>query len=175
MRREKVQARDRDGLEKDRLASRVECHRRFPVYDEIVKPSEQSPIRIDDVDRFDRDYTRDQKTAKQRAHDLTMARAASRHSQQEQYSHSIDDQRRRDAAEVSRLMDHMARHDFGAESVLYDPVTNEVPLETTDKGASQRALDAKRNTFREARARRIQRSQNSTPYDPVTGQLRTFW
>jgi hypothetical protein len=165
----------RDLVEKSRLASRVECHYRYRPVDNIVKPCDGSSCLIDDVDRFKRDYTEDQRLTKRVAHELMLARAASRHVQQVDYEEAIELRRRLEAEEFAKMQQHVALHDFGKESVLYDPVTNIVPGETTDKGAAQRKLDSRRETFRAARAMRIQHSANSRDYDPVTGQHREFW
>jgi hypothetical protein len=174
-RKEKVVEKDRDLIEKSRLITRVESHIRYSPYGNIVKPYDESSLRINDVDRFSRDYTVDQRATKRKEHDRLLGRAASRHIQQVDYEHAIEERRKEEAADFAKVMRHCSAHDFGRESVHYDPVTNTVPPETTEKGASQRILDATRETFREARARRIQHMANSTPYDPVTGGLRSFW
>jgi hypothetical protein len=174
-RQEKVLHQDRDMVEKSRLAARVECHARYHGVDNIVKPCSGSSCLIDDVERFNRDYTEVQRNTKQHAHDRMLARAGSRHIQQVDYEDAIEARRKKEAEDFAQLQKHVAQHDFGRESVLYDPVTNAVAPETTEKGSTQRKLDARRETFREARARNIQRNANSTPYDPVSGQPRTFW
>jgi hypothetical protein len=166
---------DRDILEKSRILTRVEKHLRNLPYGNIVKPAENSGLHFDDVERFNRDYTLDQKAEKRYNADLTLARAATRHAQQVQYEKSIEEQRRLEALEFSKMQEHVAQHDFLLESVCYNPATNEVPPETTQKGATQKQLDATKEVFREARARRIQRAGNSTQYDPITGYPRTFW
>jgi hypothetical protein len=56
-RRAKVVEKGRDLVEKSRLVSRVECHIRHHPYGNIVKPCDESSLRINDVDRFNRDYT----------------------------------------------------------------------------------------------------------------------
>jgi hypothetical protein len=174
-RQTKVVEKDRDLVEKSRLVTRVECYIRHVPYGNIVKPCDESSLRINDVDRFNRDYTRDQEATKLHKHDRLLARAASRHIQQVDYEHAIEARRKLEAATFAKVMNHCSKHDFGTESVFYDPVTNIVPLETTEKGTSQRTLDATRETFREARARRIQHMANSTRYDPITGESRSFW
>jgi hypothetical protein len=174
-RQEKILNKDRDMIEKSRLAARVESHYRYQGVDNIIKPCNGSSCLIDDADRFKRDYTEDQRTTKRIAHELMLARAASRHVQQVEYEEAIDARRKIEAEEDAKLKKHVAQHDFGRESVLYDPVTNAVPNQNTDKGAAQRKIDARRETFREARALRIQHNANSTAYNPITGQERGFW
>jgi hypothetical protein len=174
-REEKVLNKDRDMVEKSRLAARIESFARYQAVDNIIKPCNGSSCLIDDVERFNRDYTEVQRATKRHAHDRTLARAASRHVQQVDYEEAIEARRRKEAEDFAQLQRHVAQHDFGRESVLYDPVTCVLAPETTDKGATQRKLDARRETFREARARNIQRNANSTPYDPVSGEPRTFW
>jgi hypothetical protein len=174
-RQEKVLNQDRDMVEKSRLATRVECHYRYHPVDNIIKPCHGSSCIIDDVGRFKRDYTEDQRTTKRIAHELTLARAASRHIQQVEYEEAIELRRKIEVEEFAKLQKHVAQHDFGKESVLYDPVTNVVAPEATEKGAAQRKIDLRRETFREARAKRIQHDNNSTAYDPITGQRRAFW
>jgi hypothetical protein len=174
-RRENVLHKDRDITEKTRLVARIECHIRNAPYGNIIKPGERCALRIEDVDRFNRDYTKDQKAMKRRDQDRVLARAAARHVQQVDYEHAIEERRRLEAVDVAKVMAHCARHNLGSESVLYDPVTNVVPEEPSEKGAAQSAIDRRRETFREARARHIQRSANSAEYDPITGELRAFW
>jgi hypothetical protein len=174
-REDKVVAKDRDALEKSRLVSRVEHHRRFQPYGDIVKPPDQTSVFIDDVDRFNRDYTQDQRTTKRVSAELTLARASARHNQQVEYQKAIEEQRRLEALEFSKMQEHMHQHDFLLESVCYNPATNEVPPEGSPKGTAQRELDATKEQFREARARRIQHCSNSQAYDPITGYPRTFW
>jgi acyl transferase domain-containing protein len=140
-----------------------------------VKAIDGSSAAIDDVERFNRDYTRDQRTTKRLAHELTLARAGARRSQQAFYREGVEETRRQEAAQAGKVTAHVGQHDFLKESVLYDPVTCVVPPPETENGATQRKLDSQRETFREARALRIQHSQHSTSYDPITGEMRTFW
>lgn len=174
-RQEKVQKRDRDMVEKQRLAQRHECYERHTIIDNIVKPEPASAYTIDDVDRFNRDFCQDQKNTKQRDHELMLARAGARRKQQIEYEESIELRRKLEAEEKAKVDKLVAQHDFNQESVLYDPVTCVLPSESTDKGATQKTLDTKKEFLRDARARRIQHNANSTRYDPITGEERNFW
>jgi hypothetical protein len=171
----KVLVTERDLVEKARICQRVEKHIRVLPYGNIVKEAEDCSGYVDDVDRFNRDYTLDQKATKRMAAELTLARAATRRRQQIAYENAAIEERRLEALEFSKMQDHMRQHNLLDESVCYDPATNQVPPETTPKGAQQRTLDATKETFREARARRIQHMANSEQYDPITGYARTFW
>lgn len=172
---EKLLVRDRDQLEKARLAARHEHFERHQIIDNLVKPAEGSSMRIDDTERFNRDYTQDQRWTKQNEYDRIWGRAAGRRAQQVAYAEAIEERRRQEAAEAAKIAATMSEHDFNKESVLYNPVTNEVPDETTEKGQTQRGLDTRREFLRDARARRIQHCACSTQYDPITGEERTFW
>ncbi|KAK8900628.1 hypothetical protein M9Y10_002957 [Tritrichomonas musculus] len=174
-RNEKVLMKDRDQIEKTRLAARHECFEHHVIVDNIIKPEQNSSLSIDDVDRFNRDYTQDQKNTKKFEYDRTWARAATRHKLQEEYAKSIELRRQQEEEEAAKVAKEVAKHDFNQESVCYDPVTNIVPDESAFKGSTQRTLDTQRETLRDARARRIQHNANSTQYDPITGQLRNYW
>ena len=174
-RNEKVLMKDRDQIEKTRLAARHECFEHYSIVDDIIKPEQNSSLSIDDVDRFNRDFTQDQKNEKQFDYDRTWARAAKRHKLQEEYAQSIELRRQQEIEEAAKVTKEVAKHDFNQESVCYDLVTNVVPDESTLKGSTQRTLDTQRETLRDARARRIQHMMNSTQYDPITGQPRNYW
>jgi PIN domain nuclease of toxin-antitoxin system len=174
-RQEKVLNQDRDKIERSRLASRVEKYYRYTPPDQILGPVDGTSFKIDDVDRFNRDYTQDQRASKRTAHELLLARANARHSQQMQYQQWVEDRLKMEEADLAKLQAHVSQHDFLQESVLYDPVTCVIPNEGTQKGTAQRIIDTKRETFREARALRIQHSLHSTNYDPITGEKRSFW
>ena len=173
-REEKNLIKNRDAIEKTRLAARHEHFERYKAVDDIIKPI-QSSSRIDDEDRFNRDYTQEQKKTKEFERQRMLARAAARHEQQVQYERAIEKRREEEAEELAKVMDQCSKHDKNDESVLYNPVTNEVPLEGTEKYAAQMELDTNREIRREARARRIQHNSNSTQYDPITGLPRKFW
>ena len=172
---EKVLMKDRDQIEKTRLAARHENFEHHVIVDNIIKPEKESALAIDDVDRFNRDYTQDQKTTKNFNYERTWARAATRHRLQDEYERSIENRRKQEEAEAAKVAAEVAKHDFNVESVCYDPVTNQVPGQDTLKGTTQRTLDDQREVMREARARRLQHTMNSTQYDPITGQPRNFW
>ena len=173
---EKVEAVDRDTVEKRRLAQRVEHFERFDPQHNYVKPDPvNKTYSIDDVDRFNRDYTVDQKQTKQYEQQMVQLRAANRRKQQEDYQAAIELRRKEEELEAQKVEDHLAQHDFNVESVNYDPVTCIVPDQTTKRGQTQHAEDASKEFRREARARRIAHNQNSTQYDPITGQPRNFW
>lgn len=172
---EKVKAIDRDTIEKQRLAARHEHFERHHIIDNLVKPESSAPYSVDDVERFNRDYTMDQKTKKIKDHEMMLARAAHRRQQQEDYEKSIELRRQIEAEEDRKRQGISGAHDFNVESVLYDPVTNLAPAETTDRGATLRTQDATHEFRREARARRIYHNANSVKYDPITGEERKFW
>lgn len=174
-RAEKVLNKDRDAIEKARLAARHEHYERHNIIDNIIKPEDQSSLRIDDVDRFNRDYTQDQRATKAQAHDLMLRRAAARHEQHVWYEKAIEERRRQEEEDAAKVSTMCAEHDFNQESVLYNPVTNEVPDESTQRGMTQKGLDTRKEFLREARAKRIQHHSNSTQYDPITGEPRKFW
>ncbi|OHT15764.1 hypothetical protein TRFO_42301 [Tritrichomonas foetus] len=172
---EKVLMKNRDMIEKTRLAARHENFERHQIVDNIIKPIDESSLAVDDVERFNRDYTQDQKKTKEFEYQRTWARAAHRHQQQVDYEKSIELRREEEKAAAEKIARAVQDHDFNRESTFYDPVTNVVPDETTEKGATQKTLDTRHEFMREARARRIQHNANSTQYDPITGELRSFW
>ena len=173
---EKVEAVDRDTVEKRRLAQRVEHFERFNPHNNYIKPDPiNTTYSIDDVDRFNRDYTVDQKRSKEYEKQMVQLRAQNRRKQQEDYQAAIELRRQEEELEAQKVDNHLAQHDFNVESVNYDPVTCIVPDQTTIRGKTQHAEDADKEFRREARARRIAHNQNSTQYDPITGQPRNFW
>ena len=174
-RAEKDILRDHDMIEKTRLAARREHFERHPLIDNVVKPEMTSALHIDDVDRFNRDYTKDQKAQKQDEYDRTWGRAAKKSQQQVEYQKSIELRRELEAAEQAKIDKVVSQHDFNRESVNYDLVTNIVPDESTQRGMTQRTMDTQREMLRTERARRIQHSTNSTQYNPITGEMRDFW
>lgn len=172
-RQEKIETRDRDTIEKTRLAARREHFERHEIVNDLVKPVDGTSIGIDDVDRFNRDICRDQKLEWQRKQEQTWARARRCQQEQQEYERAIERRREEEAAELAKLSEHMSSHDFNAESVNYDPITGSIPENA--RGQTQRETDSQRALKREARARRIQHNANSTEYDPITGEKRTFW
>ena len=174
-REEKIVNRDRDLLEKTRLVARRENFERHEMIGNIVKPDKPCSLMVDDVDRFNRDYTLDQKATKEHEYERTWGRAAGMRKQQIAYAEAIEERRRQEAAEVAKAVKIYGEHDFNQESVLYNLVTCELPGEETEKGQTQRGIDTRRELLREARARRIQHCSHSTQYDPITGQERSFW
>jgi hypothetical protein len=174
-RREKVRGKTRDDIEKSRLAERVEGHQRYVPPGDLVASPPDSSLHISDIDRFNRDYTEEQRTTRRILQGLTLARAGANRRQLANYMQYIEERRAREQADSDMITRHYARHDFCRESVLYDPVTCIVPTETTDKGRTQRSLDALRENSREARALSIQHRMHSTDYNPITGDARPFW
>lgn len=174
-RNEKVTAVDRDAIEKQRLAMRHECFERHNPINDPVKPVPEASYAIDDVERFNRDYCAEQRAYKQATTEMIWKRAAHRHMQQEEYKKQIETRRLQEEADEKKRLDLSAVHDFNEESVLYDPVTNQVPDATTKKGSTQMALDTTKMMRREARAKRIYHASNSNQYDPITGELRQYW
>jgi len=174
-REEKIKSVDRDAIEKERLAKRREHFERNVIVDNIVKPEATAPYHIDDVDRFDRDYTKDQKQSKEMENTKTWARATAYKKQQMQYEESIKIRRETEELEETKKMTLNATRDFNQESVLYDPVTNASPPQHTIKGSALKNLDDDKEMRREARARRIYHNSNSVEYDPITGEKRKFW
>lgn len=173
-RQEKFESMDRDTIEKTRLASRHENFERHQIADNIIKPMQNTSYSIDDVDRFNRDHCADQKKQKEFDYQRTLARAAYRRQQQEDYAKSIDLRREEEAYFDKKILDMSAQHDFNVESVLYDPVTNGPPNDP-QRGETLKTLDATREVRRAARANRIYHQTNSVDYDPITGEPRKHW
>jgi hypothetical protein len=174
-REEKILNKNRDSIERARIAARCEHHTRYTPVDEIVKPASGTSFTIDDVDRFNRDYTQDQRTTKRMARELLLARASVCLTHQNRFLQWVEERRKTEAAQDAKVLAHVGQHDFLRESVLYDPVTCTLAGEETERGREQRTRDAQKETVRRARALKIQHDQSSTSYDPITGEQRTFW
>ncbi|KAH0785234.1 ras-related protein RHN1 [Histomonas meleagridis] len=147
-REEKNLIKNRDAIEKTRLAARHEHFERYQAVDDIIKPIQSSSC-IDDVDRFNRDYTQDQKRTKEFERQRMLARAAAKHEQQVQYERAIEKRREEEAEEMAKVMDQCSKHDKNNESTLYNPVTNQDPLEGTKQYTAQLELDKDREFRRE--------------------------
>ena len=173
-RSEKVNQVDRDAIEKQRLAARHEHYERHNPVSDPVKPNPDASYAIDDVERFNRDYCADQKAEKKAGTEMIWKRAAHRRMQQEEYERQIEARRKYEEDEARKKIE-ASNGDFNEESVLYDPITNGVPDETTKKGATLRERDMNLATKREIRAKRIYHASNSNQYDPITGELRPHW
>jgi hypothetical protein len=159
-------------LKKSRIAARVEGHQRYTPVDEIIKPVPATSQRIDDVDRFNRDYTQNQRTTKRMARELFLARANPCSTQQGRFFQWIEERRKAETAADAKS--HVGRHDFLKESVLCNPTTCELTKEETENGMTQRLRDTQKDTLRKARTLNIQHDQRSISYDPITGEQRTF-
>jgi hypothetical protein len=149
------------------MAARAEGRIRFQPYGDVVKHSRHSAFYIDHVQRFNRDYGQEQRTAKRALHDLTLAAAGARRGQNAHYVQYIEGLRKEEA----KLTGHYSQTHFGRESVFYDPATNIVPQDTTQNGKSPTAID----TRRESRALQIEHRMHSAQYDRVNGEVRAFW
>ena len=174
-RNEKINSVDRDMIDKQRLVNRKENFQRNPFIENIVKPEKETPFNIDDIDRFERDFTKDQKEEKEFKHILMLSRAAGRKKLQDEYEKSILLRREVELEDENKRKSISSKNDFNEESVLYDPITNNAPFHNEKKENSLKDFDNNKEFRRDARAKRIYHSSNSVSYDPITGEKRNFW